>query len=312
MGVEQLPPRVSYTQISTYNRCRFRFFLQYIMKLHTVAPAKGLVRGAVLHEAYDAYLFNNNSETAAYATMDAKIQEYLDKGASQELMEKIRDESTIVLKSYLPYAQEHDTFKIFIPFEDQKQCETSGTVTLKVADGSTVDLFFKIDALIVKDQGLFMLENKFRSRLDASGLEHDLQTIMYNAAWNVLHPESRVTATLYNIVGAKPRAKDKKIVERSYMYHGDEELNRALSNVSSVVLDMRRSASASPAVWPMNPTKDCAWDCMFVNMCLSVRVGNSLKGAVESSNFRPMADRTPTEDKEPKPAQVFAPRIIGD
>ena len=198
--LSKLPPRVSFSQIQTFNQCRFKFYLSYIKKLYVKTSAVGLMRGSILHEAYDAYLFNGRSVEAAYQKLDFMHQKYIDEGADSVQTENVADEATKTLQYYLPWAAKNDDFDVVIPYRGQTQCETSGQVDLSLPDGSKVPLFFKIDAIIMKNNRMMLMEHKFRKNLDANGLEHDLQIAMYHAAWNKLVPEHSLDGTLYNIV----------------------------------------------------------------------------------------------------------------
>lgn len=295
----KLPPRLSYTQMSTFNRCRFRFYLQYIRKLSTKQISIGLSRGSILHNAYDAYMFEGRNEEAAYETVNSMVQSLLDNGADAATVNKIDEEARTVLDAYLPYSKAHDDFSIVIPYKGQKQCETTGVVTLEMLDGSTIEVLFKLDMIAYKNGQLMTVENKFRSRLDASGLEHDLQILMYESLWNKLHPEYPIVGTLYNIVGAKPRKTDKKIALRQFVSHSAAEQKIALSNIASTALEMKRAAEATPSVWPMNPNTNCSWDCTFVGLCLSVRNGVKLPDAIAAGGFEARTYDKPTTTEEP-------------
>ena len=284
-GAVSLPPRTSYTQISNFQRCKTRFYWRYILGLERVAPSVGLYRGKLLHEAYDEYMFRDREDHAiAHDVVDRMVQEELDQGtADAEFLNEIADEAHECLNHYLPWADENDNWTVVVPKRATK-CEVTGEYGIELPDGSSHPVVFKIDALVQQDDKLMMLENKFRKNLDATGLEHDLQILLYQAFWNALHPDHRIEGVIYNIVAAKPRKKDGAVGTREYFYRGEQEERIAINNARAVLMEQRMQAELN--LWPMNASKDCNWDCDFVGMCLGVRAGATVAEYVNTGEYR--------------------------
>lgn len=273
--MSQLPPRASYTQISTFQSCNFKYWLKYIKGMKKQTRGQGLLRGTILHEAYDKYMFEGRtSHKIAFDYAEEIAQKEINGGTDPQAVEKVMEEANLVLTNFLPWADENDTWDLYIP-EGQKQCETSGTYDIPLKDGTTKPIFFKIDALVEREGQLLMLENKFRKNLDSSGLEHDLQILLYQACWNAIHPEKRIQGVLYNIVSAKPRKKDGVIAIREFFYRGPQEEKVGLSNISSILTVMKKQEETG--LWPLNPGKECNWFCEFVGPCLGIRAGATLE-----------------------------------
>lgn len=301
-----LPPRASVSQIQTFNRCKFKFWLRYIKKFSGSSVFQGQVRGTLLHEAYDRYLFTGRNVEEAYNQMEKVRLDYLAKGSSMSIMDKALEEASLVLKHYLPYADKADDFKVVIPYKGQQQCETEGEVSVKLPDGTWKPFFYKIDTMIMKNEQLMMMEHKFRKNLDKNGLEHDFQIGAYNAAWNSLHPDYTLNGVLYNIVSAKPRKADGVIAIREYQYRGPVEVGRILSNIGSQMYEMKRAAEDPTQVWPLNPKTDCSWDCDMVIACLSIRAGSKLKDMVDNGLLR-TSERKSRELSSEEDPLVFSP-----
>jgi hypothetical protein len=281
-----LPSRLSYSQINVFNQCKFKFYLQYIKKYETRGNSLGLVRGTVLHNAYDAYLFNGKDPSAAEESLVNSFEMYADEGMDGAFLNQVMDESRIVLDAFLPWAKLNDNFEAVIPFEGQEQCETSGEILLTLPDGDAKRLFFKIDAIVKIGNSYMLLENKFRKNLDANGLEHDLQIAIYQAAYNVMMPEHlQLQGTIYNIVGAKPRKADNTIAIRKYVYRGNQDNAITLKNIAATAYEMKRAVNDDHAVFPMAPSTDCSWSCQFVGPCLAIRSGAKLSQFLQSKEL---------------------------
>lgn len=288
-----LPQRLSYSQINVFNQCRFKYYLQYIKKLDTRGNSQGLMRGSILHNAYDMYLYNQKDTQAAYDSLDNDFEKYADNGTDTALLNTVINEAKVVLDALLPWAKQNDNFEIVIPFEHQKQCETSGEIELQITESISKRIFFKIDAIIKQNNQYMLLENKFRKNLDSSGLEHDLQIAMYQAAYNKMMPEHlQLKGTLYNIVGAKPRKSDKVIAVRNYVYRGKIDNVITLKNVAATAYEMIRATEDENQIFPMAPSTDCLWSCQFVGPCLAIRAGASLKQFTDSGELKVRASDT--------------------
>ena len=279
-----LPPRASYTQISTFQRCKTRYYWRYLAGLERVTPALGLYRGSMLHKAYDAYMFQERaSHDIAYGVVERMAQEALNTGdISADLINQTADEALACLRHYLPWADENDDWTLVVP-ENAVECEITGEIPVTLHDGTSHLFVFKLDALVQRGDQLFLLENKFRKNLDASGLEHDMQTLLYQAAWNQLHPEHRIQGVIYNIVAAQPRKKDGAVGTREFFHRGEAEEAVAMNLLRSVIAEQRMQEQLG--LWPMSPSKDCNWDCDYVGMCLGVRAGASVDEYIASGEF---------------------------
>lgn len=288
-----LPFRSSYTQLSTFQRCKTMYYWKYGLGLERMTPGDGLIRGDLLHQAYDAYMFGERkSHDIAHDVVDKRAQERIDEGVDPGVVNTVVDEAHEVLTHYLPWADKNDDWSVIV-LPKATKCEVSGQIELKMPRKDDTPLLkpfaFKIDALVERNGVLMMLENKFRKTLDASGLEHDMQILAYQAAWNSLYPEHRIQGVIYNIVSAKPRAKDNAICTREYFYRGETEEKVALGLIRGIMREMEMQSELG--VWPMSPRKECNWDCDFVGMCMGVRTGSSVEEYVDMGQYR-MRDRS--------------------
>lgn len=282
--MSKLPPRTSYTQLSTLQQCGFKYYLKYQVGLERTTKSLGLMRGTLGHEALDAYMFSGRtSHDVAYARVEELAQESINSGADPDRVDQAVKEVTVALEAYLPWSDENDDFEVVL-LPGQEQCETSGEYSLELPDGSSYPFFFKIDALIRRGGSLLMMEHKFRKNLDSSGLEHDLQILLYQAAWNALHPDMQLEGVLYNIVAAKPRKKDGAIAVREFYYRGEVEQRIGLRMAAA--MQQNAKLQAESGLWPMSPRKECNYMCDFVGMCMAVRSGASVEEFVDNGDYQ--------------------------
>ena len=292
---KRLPPRLSYTQLSTAQRCWTRFFWQYILGLRKVTPSPGLLTGSLLHEAYDTYMFKGRkAHDDAYDKIDEMANEALEAGVEQDVVHQTADTAQVTMGDYLPVADRIDQWELVLPNgKKQGKCEVNGEYELQLSDGTTWPLFFKLDALVRIDGHVYLLENKFSQRMESKGLLHDLQILLYQAVWNAMaKKKDRITGVIYNIVGVRGRKKDgdfsarradTKLVIRETIHRGPEEEALCLKNAAAVAMDIKRQAKVES--WPMNARKECDWDCDFVGMCLGVRAGATVREYVETGQY---------------------------
>lgn len=280
----ELPKRASYSQLAVAQRCGFKYWLRYMVGLERVTDSQPLIKGRLLHEAYDAYLFSERDRATAYGVLNLKAQEAVDDGQEPEQVAEAVEASVTVLDSFLPWSDDNDNFKLLLPNEGQEQCETSDYYELELPDGTTWPMHYKIDAHIEVDGAHLLLENKFRSRLETGGLEHDLQILLYQAFWNAQHPDDRIQGVLYNVVGPKPRKSDGAIAVRENFYRGKYEEKVALRNVAAMVMNLKSQLAGN--YWPMNIRKECSWDCEFMGLCLAVRAGAKVADNIDEVNYR--------------------------
>lgn len=280
-----LPPRASYTQLSSSQRCAFQYWLKYIVGIERVGKAQGLLRGSILHNALDAYLFSGRaSHQIVFDVIDQELQALVDDGTSAELIDTVGEEAKLVMEHYLPWADANDDFEVWFP-PGATQTEVEGEIDVLLPDGTTHPLVYKIDALIKRSDGhLVMMEHKFRKNLDSNGLEHDLQILLYQTAWNIQNPDNPITGALYNIVAAKPRKKDGIIAVREFFYRGPDEERVGLRMAGAMIQTNKLRLEQN--LWPMNPGRECNWFCDFVGLCLAARTGAKVSELVDGVNYR--------------------------
>lgn len=280
-----LPEHASYSQISTFQRCKTQYYWRYLLGIERTERFAGLFRGLMLHRAYDAYMFHDReAHSIAFDVVDRLAQEALDQGdGDTEMINAVADEARECLENYLPWADENDNWTLVVP-EGANECEVTGQIPIELPDGTTKPFMFKLDALVMHEDRLLLLENKFRKNLDSSGLEHDLQILLYQAAWNLLNPDHPIEGVIYNIVAAKPRKKDGAVGTRELFYRGAVEEQVAMNMLRAVMMEQRMQLKLG--LWPMNPRKECSWDCDFVGMCLGVRAGAKVDEYITTGAYR--------------------------
>lgn len=286
-----LPTQASYSQVSTFDRCHYKYWLSYKAGIQPLTTGLGLMRGKYLHEAYDRYMFTGRTDHAVARNEVLRLAQLdVNEGMDSAAVDQAVTESLVVLETYLPWADQNDTWDLYLPNKGQPKCETSDVVTIDV-DGKAQSFIYKIDAHVMVDEAHLMLENKFRKTMDGSGLEHDLQILLYQTAWNLQHPEDPITGVIYNIVGAKPRKKDGQIALRQVFYRGPTEERVGLRLLQAKLRNM--ALINGRGAWDMDIRKECSWDCAFVGLCLGVRAGATAQEYVDSGAYKitPHAER---------------------
>lgn len=285
------PLHTSYTQLSQFQRCKTSYYWKYGLGLKLMAPSVPLLKGSLLHQAYDKYMFEERANhDIAHKEIDRLTQLEIDKSEREgdlSVLNMIADEAHEVMSHYLPWADDNDDWTVVIPPKATK-CEISGTIDIEIPrpgqDPLLKPFVFKIDSLVERNGQLMMLENKFRKNLDGSGLEHDLQILAYQAAWNRLHPQHKIQGVIYNIVASKPRKSDGAVGTREYFYRGETEELVALNLIRAIMQEMR--AQEELGVWPMSIRKECSWDCDYVGVCLGVRAGGTIQEYVDTGEYK--------------------------
>lgn len=278
----RIPPYVSYTQLSTFQRCKYKYWLQYILALNPVTKPVGFMRGIMLHQAVDKFYSSHNNEEAGRAVIGDEAQKALNSGANQSQVMAVEEEALVTYDNYIKTAVPMDDFEVLIP-EGNKGMEVEGRILLTLRDGSTKELLFKLDGLIQRGDSYWVFEMKFQKNLDISYLPDDLQSTLYISAWNKLQPSTAVEGVLYSVCNPKPNKKNEFII-RQYTTRSQAEQKIALRGAAAVVDEMILTDQAD--LFPMHVSRTCSWDCQFYSACYGVRQGASIADFVDGGSFK--------------------------
>lgn len=187
---------ISYSEISTYLRCKLKWYWKYIEKLERKIKPVNLFIGDGIHKAIQAY-YEQKVAPADYFQQWAinQLQEYenelgLWEDEKEKFMEDL-DKATKMLEVYPKQAQYLDDFK-------WEKGEVEFVVPLKAKEKqSQTKVKCRIDGLISNDKGHWIIETKTTNNPNAPNLLRDLQTMIY--FWGAIKV-MEVQGVLYNLI----------------------------------------------------------------------------------------------------------------
>lgn len=240
---------VSHSRLSSFRRCRQRYYWQYVKK-HKTAPSMGQSRGTAGHAALASWHREQDTQKALDAAWNAWAFAGHQAGPDWQLLED-------ALARYFDFSAQRDTFKVL---KSEQMFEIEYEVL-----GQPVVLTGFIDGVVSEAGANWLLENKFHKNAQTGGLEMDAQSSIYMLAAKYLGIEAQ--GVIYNIV----RVGDTKIARtepaiRKRLYRSSEGLGRLEEEVLVQVEEMLKfHADVKPY---RNQTKDCGWDCSYYQPCL--------------------------------------------
>ncbi len=254
----------SYTMLSTFLRCRMKFYWKYVEKIPT-PQAVGMIRGIAGHEALATWYKDSsryNEETAADSLAKISAQAVLAEAFSDDPLFLATELKHIegVLDRYFQFARENDDFTT-------QDTEVHFKIKIPHADTGLGDVAFQgyIDGL-VKDTNnrLWLLEHKFYKSIDKSYLDLDQQVSIYMVAVEQLGLEP--AGVIYNLIrtGENKKALEEPVV-RIPVYR--KYLKTLKNELVATTLDMAKFLHEGGFLY-RNATKDCHWDCPFYNACV--------------------------------------------
>jgi RecB family exonuclease len=246
--------QVSHSMLSTWRRCRRRFYWNYSQGYRPIEKARGLSIGSAGHAAMEKYYSGGTPDEA----VDAAIKSALADGVEEGI-----ENLELVLRRYFMWAKEHDDFSIvslekefYVPLDEH---------TLKGI----------VDGIITRKDGTnWVLEHKFNKQVTTNHLAIDPQCSIYIAGLGALG--IAVSGVLYNIVRTTEGGiAEKQPVVRDYVFRTEHsaqliqfELLQQAREVDMFLSSPKRDQNGMAY---RNPNKDCSWDCEFYNACLSVQ-----------------------------------------
>lgn len=242
----------SYSQLKAFQRCRYRYHLQYERKLAS-PPSLGQKRGSAGHKALEYwYGTEKNVERAIEAAWNIYSQ---DQNIDQEDWELLQ---TILIR-YFEWASKHDDFKA-IATEWEFHLDLAG-----------FNFMGYIDGIVEKSNGqVWLLEHKFQKRASTRHLDIDPQVSVYLLA--ALMNGYKPTGVMYNIVRVSngPTAQ-KEPVLRTLVYRPIEGLDYFAQELVDQMSDASQFLEEERDRPPYrNLTSDCTWDCSFLKVCMEL------------------------------------------
>lgn len=245
----------SHTMLSTWRRCRLKFYLKYIANLEE-PKSLGLQRGSAGHKALETYY--GDPKRSIEAAIEAAHAEYVkDMQPDQEFNEQDWDELVDALVRYDRFALEHDNFVV-------REVENYFKLDL----GNGFQFQGLIDAVVENNSGVWLMEHKFLKRVSTNHLNLDPQVSAYLAAAVAMDLEP--SGVIYNMVriGGGPTAVREPVVRR-FVYRDIAGLRLFIEELKQQAEEAHQFAKeVEGRKIYRNLTSDCTWDCQFQDVCL--------------------------------------------
>lgn len=323
--------RVSSSEIASFKRCRRQWWLTYFRGLRPrrESPLGPRAIGDRIHRALERYYVPDGQPRTE----------------PKEALEQVIQEDWLVLKATFAQAGEEVPEMLVIDLNKQADLERAmieGYVAWLAETGS--DSEFKvvgseryIEADILKrgtqeikligrldvqvrrtyDNLLFFLDHKTLGEFNTSTrlLPMNEQMKMY-VLLHVLtgDPDQRITGAIYNMMRRVKRTAAAKppFYQRIEVQHNPTEVQTYKERTIGVIGHMESArtmleggADHHRVVYP-TPTKDCAWQCPFAQVCVLFDDGSRVEAALETHFVEGDA-----YDYYAAPAEVFKDYVVG-
>lgn len=251
-----MPPRkFSHSSMSTYRRCRYRYFLSYILD-YVTPSGLGQNRGSVGHAGLAKWYGLGCDEEADSAAMAVASQMYCDKEIETgESLEEDWQLMSIILPRYFDWARANDNFAEILSLEQKFE--------VKIGDHTVIGY---IDGVVKTNAGsIWLLEHKFNKTVSTNHIDLDPQMSLYMLAARKLGIDAR--GVLFNVIRvAAGGIAAKQPVERRQVFRNQEGLDFIEKEVAIQLDEMQAFHDKGGAIY-RNETGNCSWDCGFYAAC---------------------------------------------
>lgn len=261
-------PRFSYSQLQTWNRCHFSWYLNYDQKWATVETKSYFIEGNIFHDLVMVYYKNIplTDHDSCVRLVKQRVGEYRNAAASDPAKLQLVANMARVVKNYLEFAR-HEDMKW-----DILDAEKHFDILLKTPKGREFYLQGYIDILArEKETGrLYVWDHKTYSKTPWSEtmVMMDSQIFSYVAALRLMNiPIFGLIVNQVNKYEYKDPQMDEKLFKRAPAIPTDQELYGKLHAFTEAVdelLDCQESG-----VYRRNLHKDCA-SCFYQEPCLTL------------------------------------------
>jgi|694.fasta_scaffold05336_24 hypothetical protein len=193
---------ISFSSLSKFVTCRERFRIYYVEGLKPEGISGSIEFGNMFHFLLEEYS-KKRSMQELEAMHFAKVRNEM--GSNAQLTTAV--EVWVVFEEYVAFWKTLDKKVRYVSQEENFR------ETVRLPSGRTLDIKGRFDEIFRKsDNGLWLQENKTKSRIEDNVLTHilpyDLQTMMYCYAIQLKYKETP-KGVLYNVI-RQPGLKEKK------------------------------------------------------------------------------------------------------
>lgn len=284
------PLVVSQSEITTWQRCKRKWNLEYYRKLHKIddPPVGNLALGTRVHAALAAYYGEGKDLLVVHKELcEADVPLIAGTPFEAEFYADA-ELGAIMLEGYLDWITETGEDASFTVIGTEKKVEIpllDGAVTFK----GTLDLRLQH----INGSRLFM-DHKTTDSISRGKamLEMNQQALSYGVIERtLLDPGEWSSGAIWNFLRKVKRTKAAKppFYERAVINMNDDQLRAHWTHLHANILDImaarRRLDSGSDwhAVCPPTPTSDCVWQCSFASICVMADDGSAFEGALAAS-----------------------------
>lgn len=292
----------SYSTQRTFLRCPKKFEYTYLQRLRPVQTDSRFLLGSAVHSFLEIYyrsIAQGATREDAYEAGLLSLQEYL----QEHMPQSDRDEDMVQLatgmvKHYHAYATEHDRFtpletevpwKVNLANGDTLMGKFDGLVLegneiwiLEHKTAATIntshvsrDKQVSVYCLIAQTSGIpvaGVIYNTLRKALPAApkplkkgGLSRSLGPNLTYASYIQAIRENGLRLEDYAEELAVLKERENTFFDRQYVRRPEGSLETVANDLLATQLSM--AAYAKIKWYPRNDTKDCSWDCPFVELC---------------------------------------------
>lgn len=309
MGDWENERRFSHSELKDFQRCKRRWYLRHVCRLapKLVGPVGPLQSGTRVHAALESYYTPGNDadprEVLEGVLKDAH-KDYIDRcdeidqQPDQFVLEQFKKDAELeraMIEGYFQWLEESgaDAHLTVIAAEEQVlvTSEQLGAEFMK-----PFVVVAKLDARVFDETTGFMqlMDHKtvqnFAQMLPT--LQSDTQMLHYHLMLSILYPDKQVDGALYNMLRKVKRGKTAKppFFMRETIVHNAAEVEsyrlRMLGLIANIFELEARIETLSDGDLGVkmfaqpNPTRDCSWDCSYVDVCPLFDDGSRVEDAV--------------------------------
>lgn len=250
----------SYSQLSTWRRCRLRYHWHYVDGFSPQTSALGLRMGKAGHEGLMVWYGTGEAEDA----IDAARTVWLAEGPL-EPDEHNWSRLETILRRYIPWAERNDPWTEIVAVEEK--------ISLPLPGGK--EFIAIIDVIARAGDELWIMDHKFVKRADHSHLLLDTQMSTYMAALAVSGAYGMPAGAVYNSILTTIDGKAAtEPVRRTPVRRSPFSATLAWEEIIKQSAELDIYWGAGPAERELmvyrNCTRDCHWDCSFYSACLAL------------------------------------------
>ena len=293
--------RVSNSEVSTFKRCRRKWWLVYVRGLRSVyePPFGARATGTRGHAALAAWYRPDGEERvnprdaleiiieSERAQLEATTD--LEEG-TLERFSKDAELERVVIEGYVEWLKETGVDSEYRVIGSERYLEAP------LPEVENMYIIARLDARVVRtyDDARLFIDHKFVASIPAAVRllpmnEQMMWYVLLEQLQPDLDPDQRVGGALYNMLRRCKRTATAQppFYQRVEVHHSPVEIENFRRRLVGTLDDMRYcrdelDIGQTPhqlIVYP-TPTKDCAWDCPFLKVCTMADDGSRFEDAL--------------------------------